>query len=410
MFQPVSLFIGLRYSRAAKGNAFISFISFFSITGITLGIMALITVVSVMNGFENKLKQSMLGLLPHIELAFKEQQIENKAATFEQIKQNLLLDERIADVSQYIEAEAILQTNKNIQGVVWQGVYSTEQLQQVQDSIEQGSWQSLFDKKYTIAMSRYQAIRLGLNIGDKVRVIVPKASNYTPMGRIPSQRLLTLVAIYSTGSEIDTSLAFSNGVSVSRLLKIPKSEKIAPSIRVQLADPFKIDDVLLSHSNMFKHFEISDWRKTQGGLFSAVAMEKRIMSLLLGLIILVAVFNIVSALTMMVAEKQSEVAILQTLGLTPNSVKQVFIIQGVYNGLFGALLGGGLGIAFAANINQILDLVGLNLLGGAVLPVLFDVSQLSYIIFGSILMSFLATLYPATKAAGVRPAEVLRYE
>jgi len=410
MFQPVSLFIGLRYSRAAKGNAFISFISFFSITGITLGIMALITVVSVMNGFENKLKQSMLGLLPHIELTYKDEQIENKATTFNQIKQNLLLDERVADVSQYIEAEAILQTNKNIQGVVWQGVYAKDQLQQVQDSIEQGSWQSLFDKRYTIAMSRYQAIRLGLNIGDKVRVIVPKASSYTPMGRIPSQRLLTLVAIYSTGSEIDTSLAFSNGISVSRLLKIPKSEKIAPSIRVQLADPFKIDDVLLSHSNMFKHFEISDWRKTQGGLFSAVAMEKRIMSLLLGLIILVAVFNIVSALTMMVAEKQSEVAILQTLGLTPNSVKQVFIIQGVYNGLFGAFLGGGFGIAFAANINQILDLVGLNLLGGAVLPVLFDVSQLSYIIFGSIFMSFLATLYPATKAAGVRPAEVLRYE
>jgi len=372
--------------------------------------MALITVVSVMNGFENKLKQSMLGLLPHIELTYKDEQIENKATTFNQIKQNLLLDERVADVSQYIEAEAILQTNKNIQGVVWQGVYAKDQLQQVQDSIEQGSWQSLFDKRYTIAMSRYQAIRLGLNIGDKVRVIVPKASSYTPMGRIPSQRLLTLVAIYSTGSEIDTSLAFSNGISVSRLLKIPKSEKIAPSIRVQLADPFKIDDVLLSHSNMFKHFEISDWRKTQGGLFSAVAMEKRIMSLLLGLIILVAVFNIVSALTMMVAEKQSEVAILQTLGLTPNSVKQVFIIQGVYNGLFGAFLGGGFGIAFAANINQILDLVGLNLLGGAVLPVLFDVSQLSYIIFGSIFMSFLATLYPATKAAGVRPAEVLRYE
>ncbi|WP_042144007.1 MULTISPECIES: lipoprotein-releasing ABC transporter permease subunit [unclassified Pseudoalteromonas] len=410
MFQPVSLFIGLRYSRAAKGNAFISFISFFSITGITLGIMALITVVSVMNGFENKLKQSMLGLLPHIELRFQENPSQDKSITFNQIKQNLLQDERVSVVSQYIEAEAILQTNKNIQGVIWQGIYAKAQLQQVQDSIEQGSWQALFNQKYTIAMSRYQAIRLGLNIGDKIRVIVPKAPSYTPMGRIPSQRLLTLVAIYSTGSEIDRSLAFSHGLSVSRLLKIPKSQKQAPSIRVQLKDPFTIDNVLFTHSNTFHQFEVSDWRKTQGGLFSAVAMEKRIMSLLLGLIILVAVFNIVSALTMMVAEKQSEVAILQTLGLTPNSVKQVFIIQGLYNGLFGALLGGGLGIAFAANINQILDLVGLNLLGGAILPVLFDVSQLGYIIFGSIFMSFLATLYPAIKAASVRPAEVLRYE
>jgi len=410
MFQPVSLFIGLRYSRAAKGNAFISFISFFSITGITLGIMALITVVSVMNGFENKLKQSMLGLLPHIELSKGNNLEHKKDISFSQIKQKLLLDDRISDVSQYIEAEAILQTNKNMLGVIWQGVYTENQLQQVQDNIEQGSWQTLFTKKYSIAMSRYQAIKLGLNLGDKVRVIVPKASNYTPMGRIPSQRLLTLVAIYSTGSEIDTSLVFSQGMSVSRLLKIPKSEKEAPSIRIQLDDPFTVDDVLLSQSTLFKQFRVSDWRKTQGGLFSAVAMEKRIMSLLLGLIILVAVFNIVSALTMMVAEKQSEVAILQTLGLTPNSVKQVFIIQGLYNGLFGALLGGGLGIAFAANINQILDLVGLNLLGGAILPVLFDTSQLSYIIFGSIFMSFLATLYPATKAAGVRPAEVLRYE
>lgn len=410
MFQPVSLFIGLRYSRAAKGNAFISFISFFSITGITLGIMALITVVSVMNGFENKLKQGMLGLLPHIELSYSDHLSQKKYVTFSQIKQKLLLDDRISDVSQYIEAEAILQTNKNIQGVIWQGVYSANQLQQVQDNIELGSWQALFDKKYTIAMSRYQAIRLGLNIGDKVRVIVPKASSYTPMGRIPSSRLLTLVAIYSTGSEIDRSLVFSQGVSVSRLLKIPKSEKQAPSIRIQLDDPFTVDGVLFSQAHLFQQFNVSDWRKTQGGLFSAVAMEKRIMSLLLGLIILVAVFNIVSALTMMVAEKQSEVAILQTLGLTPNSVKRVFIIQGLYNGLFGALLGGGLGIAFAANINQILDLVGLNLLGGAVLPVLFDASQLSYIIFGSIFMSFLATLYPATKAAGVCPAEVLRYE
>lgn len=372
--------------------------------------MALITVVSVMNGFENKLKQGMLGLLPHIELSYSDYLSQKKYVTFSQIKQKLLLDDCISDVSQYIEAEAILQTNKNIQGVIWQGVYSANQLQQVQDNIELGSWQALFDKKYTIAMSRYQAIRLGLNIGDKVRVIVPKASSYTPMGRIPSSRLLTLVAIYSTGSEIDRSLVFSQGVSVSRLLKIPKSEKQAPSIRIQLDDPFTVDGVLFSQAHLFQQFNVSDWRKTQGGLFSAVAMEKRIMSLLLGLIILVAVFNIVSALTMMVAEKQSEVAILQTLGLTPNSVKQVFIIQGLYNGLFGALLGGGLGIAFAANINQILDLVGLNLLGGAVLPVLFDASQLSYIIFGSIFMSFLATLYPATKAAGVCPAEVLRYE
>jgi len=204
------------------------------------------------------------------------------------------------------------------------------------------------------------------------------------------------------------SLAVTNGESLQRMLKLPAS--IAPDLSISLNDPFELDTFSESASNILSQYSVTDWRQSQGTLFAAVAMEKRIMSMLLALIVLVAVFNIVSALTMMVSEKQSEVAILQTLGLTPTQVQQVFMIQGLYNGLIGTSIGAGLGLLLSAYINEVLAGVGLNLLTGIALPVKFDVMSLSLIAVGSITMSFLATLYPARKAANVSPAEVLRYE
>ncbi|OUL56955.1 lipoprotein-releasing ABC transporter permease subunit [Pseudoalteromonas ulvae] len=404
MYQPVSLFIGLRYSRAAKGNAFISFISFFSITGITLGLIALITVISVMNGFEDKLKKSMLGYIPHISL-------ENQNHTLEDVEQFALQfqsDPRINHITPYVKAEALLQTSAEIRPILLQGVFLTEQFTALQDKMTQGQWQRLFSTRYSIAMSQYLANKLQLRVGDQVRVIVPAASSFTPVGRVPSQRLFTLVATFSTGSEVDTALAFTRGEFVSRLLKT-SPEKV-PEIAFELNDAFLIDEILNDYHIHFSQFTTTDWRATQGTLFSAVAMEKRIMSLLLGLIILVAVFNIVSALIMMVGEKQSEVAILQTLGLTPAKIQQVFIVQGLYNGVLGTVIGASLGVLFAANINEILAAVGLHFLGGVALPVLFEPMQLTLIFTSSIAMSFIATLYPAAKAAAIRPAEVLRYE
>lgn len=398
MIQPVSLFVGLRYSRSTKGNAFISFISFFSIAGIALGLAALIVVNSVMNGFEKNLKSSMLALIPHVQIAGKRTEIEKLLPELKNV-------ENVKEIGEHLAVEAVLQTNSQLQGVRLQG--GSKDDTSLIPFLKQGSWEDLQDSRYTIAVSRYLASALNVNIGDEIRVIIPSVSNYTPMGRVPVQRVLTVSTIFSTESEADLHLAYTSFDTLERLLKRKSADDATYSIK--LFDAFGIQPIL---ELLAKHptLAVSDWRVEQGALFSAVAMEKRIMTLLLTLIVLVAAFNILSAISMMVNEKQSEIAILQTLGFTPLKIMQIFMVQGSYNGVVGTFIGGCLGIILTLNINEALSVVGLNLLGGMKLPTVIEPFALTLMILSSLLLSFIATVLPAFKAAKVLPAEVLRYE
>ncbi len=402
MYKPVSLFIGLRYSRLSKGSAFVSFVSFFSIAGIALGITALFTVISVMSGFESNLKNSMLSMIPHLQFEMSERDKQKQ----QQLISSLRAQKEVISIKRYHQAQTIVQSAQDIQGILLQAPYDSLPTS-VADNIEVGSEQSIYAQRYQIAISRYLARSLGVAMGDTLRVTVPSVSTYTPMGRIPAQRLFTVSAIYRSGSELDMYTMFTSGESLQRVMRIKDAD--AAPLEVMLNDAFVSDDVL-NRLDASQREGVTDWRQSQGSLFSAVAMEKRIMSLLLGLIFVIAVFNIVSSLTMMVREKQGEVAILQTLGLNHNQVARVFMVQGMYNGVVGSITGSILALVVVYNLNEILHAVGLNLFGQQSLPVIISFSTLSMIILGAILMSFIATLYPAKKAAEVRPAEVLRYE
>jgi len=398
MFQPASLFIGMRYAKLAKGNGFISFISFFSIAGITLGMVALICVTSVMNGFENRLKQSMLQIVPHLTLSLKN---ENHHSIIDLLKTN----NKVASVSKFKNSEGLIVSNSKLLAAQIYGVDMAQQNPLV-TMLNPTIIQKLTSDKYSIAITRRLATQLDVKVGDKVRLMLPSVTTFTPVGRMPSQRLFT-ISVLIDNPAFHSQVVLTNTADLLRLNRIKSKE--FNEYAVYLNDPFQLD-ALLTEIPQLQPLKVADWTDSQGSLFSAVAMEKRIMSLLLGLIILVAVFNILSALTMMVSEKQSEIAILQTLGLTPNGVLQVFMVQGLFNGLVGSVLGVALGLSVAMNINEILALLGIQIIAGMQLPVDVSLLQVLIIFSLSIIMSYLATFHPARRASKLAPAQVLRYE
>ncbi|NQZ12890.1 MAG: lipoprotein-releasing ABC transporter permease subunit [Algicola sp.] len=405
MFQPLSLFIGLRYSRANKGNSFISFISFFSIAGIALGVLSLIVVVSVMNGFEAQLKDKILGVIPQVIVSTDG----NRTTKWQGLIPELKKHPQINNVQPFVQSQSMIQSSSALEGVMLQGVFK-DYYAPIKSSMVIGSWDSLYSKKYGVIVGHYLASKLKVSVGDRVRIMVAGASNYTPIGRMPRNRKFTVVGIFNTGSEIDDKVIFSAGKDAAKLLKLKNND--ISGIRLYLEDAFAAPEVSKSLSEQHPEFTITDWRQSYGKLFSAVKMEKRMMWIMLGLIIAVAAFNIVSALVMMVTEKQGEVAILKTQGLDNVTVQKIFMVQGLYNGVWGALSGAVLGVVISIIVNPVLDYFSIDIIGAGYggLPILMNMSEVVIIALSAIGLSFVATLYPAYKAATIKPVEVLRYE
>ncbi|GAA0287847.1 lipoprotein-releasing ABC transporter permease subunit LolC [Psychrosphaera haliotis] len=389
-------------------------ISLFSKAGITLGVLSLIVVISVMDGFEGLLKDRILGSVPHVVVTAKNNGLLEELQDKEWLKQLPENDQQlILQQLPLVSSTAILQLPQDFKGIVVQGLSLDSEIPLgLKAAANSPTWESLNSSRYGVVISRFMAYDNGLSIGDNVRIIVSGASHYTPLGRLPAQRNFKIVGLYSTDSELDQHLVFTKKQDLNKLLK--QKANSMQAIQLVLSDPFAAKSIEKSLLNTLgkDQFDISSWYNTHGKLFDAVKMEKNMMWIMLSLIVAVAAFNIVSALVMMVTQKQGEVAILKTLGMQPIDIAKVFTIQGSYNGVIGAILGSILGSVITLGINKFMLITDINLLGvpGIGLPVVFSVEKVGLIAILAIGLSFLASIYPAIRAAKLAPADVLRYE
>lgn len=397
MFLPLYAFIGYRYTRASQASSFVAFINFFSVAGITLGIMSLVIVLSVMNGFEGQLKQRILGIMPHITVI----------APIDTVPLEQLTDIQIA--MPFKEAEGVLQTRSELRGVGIQGVAPDlmDEHSIVSDNMLTGQFSDLTDRSFNVIIGRALAMKLNVRPGDQVRLLVAGASVYTPFGRLPSQRIVNISGVFDVGSALDDKTVYMAVSDLTRLLRIKASEA---DTRLVLNDAFQYQ--LTAQQLAANGFEFATWRERQGPLFDAVKMEKNMLFLLLVLVIAVAAFNIISALVMVVNEKQSDIAILMTLGMARHTIMQIFLFNGIFNGIKGAVIGTVLGVVVVWQLNNILGLLGISPgfteTGG--LPVDMRMEQVLGVALFAILLCFLATLYPAYKALNIQPARALQYE
>lgn len=399
MLAKVSAFIGIRYARVNSGNQFISFINVFSVLGISLGLAALILVSSVMNGFEAQLKRKILSLSPHIVVS---SDTPPSPETF---------PSDVNAVSHWLELQTIVQSSSHLQGVLMRGVIPNE----YKDSpvfnqfLTQGGIEHMIAGKYHVILGFELARSLDVGVGDVVRVIVPGQVLYTPLGPVPKQRKMIVTGLFRSGSEMDARLMYAHHSDVQRLTRAKTDTSSLH--RLTLNDAFQLDSVITALPATYKVHET--WRDRQGALFSAVKMEKNMMSLMLLLIIAVAAFNIVSSLVMVVTEKKSDIAILRTQGLSTFSIMQVFMFNGMFNGLKGCLWGVSLGLLIAYQINPLLIALNLHLLpmeNGQILPVVIEPRSILMMTLLSLTFSLLATLYPAYAATKQKPAQALRYD
>ena len=411
MFKPISLYIGLRYTRARRSNHFISFIALVSMIGLTLGVAVLITVLSVMNGFDRELKNRVLGMVPQATVS-STQILTDWPVLAKKIDQH----EHVTGVAPFTQLQGMLTAQGQVAGIMVSGIEPSyeKKVSIIQNHMVEGSIDSLKKGEFGIVLGKQMTDALGLRLNDNVTLILPEATP-SPAGVVPRFKRFKIVGIFSIGAEVDSMIGYIALNDASTLLRLPDG---AQGIRMKLDDiflaPQVADDVV---KDLPGNFYASNWTYTHGNLFSAIQMEKAMVSLLLFLIVLVAAFNIVSSLVMVVTDKKSDIAILRTLGASPTTITKIFMVQGTVIGVVGTLAGAALGIVFATTISSLIGWLnsafGLHLFDAYFinyLPSYLRWQDVILIVGLSLLLSFLATIYPAMRAAKIQPAEALRYE
>ncbi|MDR2876751.1 MAG: lipoprotein-releasing ABC transporter permease subunit [Chromatiales bacterium] len=415
MFRPLPVYIGLRYTRARRRNHFISFISTISMLGIALGVTALITVLSVMNGFEKELRERILGVVSHLTI----RSVDGPLHDWEGLAAEVRERSGVVGAAPFISAEGMISNGPRVSGAMLRGVLPSVEgeVSDLPRKMRVASLDELVPGEFNIVLGRELARALSVSIGDGVVVITPQAS-VTPAGFLPRLKRFTVVGIFEVGMfEYDSALALVHINDASTLFRMDGG---VSGVQLKLDDMFQAPrfGAELAEAMPFD-YRVTDWTRQHANFFRAVQMEKTVMFVILTLIVAVAAFNLVSTLVMLVTDKQADIAILRTLGLSPSAVMGVFMVQGGIVGLVGTLIGLIGGVALAMNIETVVPaiehLFGVRFLAPDVyyisdLPSDMrwgDVGMVSVIAFA---LCLFATLYPAWNASRVQPAEALRYE
>jgi lipoprotein-releasing system permease protein len=416
MFKPAALFIGLRYTRAKRRNHFISFISLMSMLGIALGVIVLITVLSVMNGFDREIKKRVFSMVPAITVGSQASFVAN----WEDLEKLLKTAPNVTATAPYVEGQVLLTSSGLVQPALVRGIIPADEakISELKEKVVAGDLASLTPHSFGIILGEDLANRLDLLVGDKVTVVTPELS-MSPAGVIPRFKRFTVTGIFRAGGGFgfDAMLAFINLSDAQKLLEMSTAVSgIHVNIKDVYAAPQVTDELRRGLSPTAR---VSNWTDQFGAFFQAISLEKTMLFFILMLIIAVAVFNLVSTLVMVVNEKEADIAILRTMGATPRTIMSIFIVQGATIGVFGTLLGVVGGIALALNVtalvNWIQQIFHVQFLSARIyfvdyLPSQLLASDVWRISLFTLLLSFVATIYPAWRASRTEPVEALRYE
>jgi lipoprotein-releasing system permease protein len=416
MFKPIPVAIGLRYLRAKRRNGFISFISLASILGIAIGVAALITTLAVMSGFQREIRDRMLQMAAHATVSAEGGVMDDWRLAVDEASK----DTRVAGAAPYIEKPAML-AGPRTEGALVRAVIPGEEakVSVIAERMVQGKLADLTPGSFNIVLGKELAIWMGVGVGDKIIATVDYRS--TPMGGIPTVKRFTVSGIFEAGyQEYDRNLAIVNFKDAQRVLRMGDA---ATGVRLRMHDMNQAWDVAYDLAGRLAQrgaaYRVQDWSRENANMFRALKLEKTMMAILLSLIIAMGAFNLVSSQVMLVTDKQADIAILRTLGLTPRGVMQVFMVQGTLIGVMGTVLGVVGGIALTLNLEHILRAIetvfGVTLMPEDVyyvtgLPTELNPDDVTIIALVALAMAFLATIYPAWRAARTAPAEALRYE
>ncbi|MBU2858495.1 lipoprotein-releasing ABC transporter permease subunit [Acidithiobacillus ferrooxidans] len=409
------LWIGLRYTRAKRRNHFISFITGTAIMGMVIGVAALIAVMAVMNGFDHTLRSRILAVTSDVIIQGNGVPVLDWPTAVKRLS----TVPGVTGVAPYVQAQAMLSHDGLVSGAVIEGIDPAleNRVNKLNQDMKMGELQSLQTHPWSIVLGRALARQLGVTVGDKITLISPQGG-VTPLGVTPALRQFTVVGLFSVGIyAYDSGMAYINLGDAQRLYGLNQG---VTGLRMQIKDPFTAPAFAARlQQQLGAAFYIQDWTQTHENFFKALSMEKLVMFVILSLIIAVAAFNIVATLVMVVTDKETDIAILRTIGVTPRSIMLIFMVQGGIIGLFGTLLGVFLGVLLALNIPTLVPAIEHLFHVQFISPEVYSISQLPskleprdviHVAIAALIMSWIATLYPSWRASRVAPAEALRYE